>query len=373
MHIYVTEDQFDKESGQVLKRHPNASDYNLLIGQARARANEIFVEYRLSNRVLTPDAFMNEFLHPEKKSDFLAFYEKQMNRRWSRNEIADSSRVTDLTVLKKLRMFKTHRDHEKGLSHERPITFQEIDLAWLEEFDLWHLRYLRENVGKKLKDNGKAPRWNAIKKIKTYLKLATQLLGITVNPSVALYKVQKPGDQKCALTLMQFKRLMVTYQSPGDLSFEELQVLRAFLFSCFTGLRYSDAAIITYEQVSAGTLTFQAWKTMRVKHEILSVPIPAPAMGYLEAGRIGGTIFRLKSNQRTNKLLKRIAEEAGMRGVRLTYKWSRDTFATLFLERGGAVEVLQKLMGHSKITDTIKYVTVTEERKRQQQKVWEGI
>ena len=36
----------------------------------------------------------------------------------------------------------------------------------------------------------------------------------------------------------------------------------------------------------------------------------------------------------------------------------RHTFATMFLEKGGDVQVLQKLLGHSEITTTMIYVHI---------------
>ncbi|HEX2899188.1 MAG TPA: tyrosine-type recombinase/integrase [Bacteroidia bacterium] len=370
--VDVIESQFDAEKGRLKRTHVHANDFNLVLADAESRANQILIEYRLQRKEVTPAQFMEEWNFPERKNDFLAWYQSEMNRRWSRGIISDSTRVTDMTVLKKLQKFQAVNNRKKGWSEMTPITFQDIDKSWLEAFDLWHLGDLKARQGKRLTKNGAAPRWTATKKIKTYLHLAEVTLGIQLNPTIGAFKSKRPDDQKCPLSPMQFKRLRVLYNK-GELPFEDQQVLRAFIFACFTGLRYSDAERITYDQISANTLSFQAHKTIRVKHEIISLPLPEQAIEMLEPNRTGGTVLNLKSNQRSNLLLKRIAEEAGMKGVRLTFKWSRDTFATTFLQLGGAVEVLQRFMGHSKITDTMKYVTITEERKQQSQKIWKDL
>jgi site-specific recombinase XerD len=44
----------------------------------------------------------------------------------------------------------------------------------------------------------------------------------------------------------------------------------------------------------------------------------------------------------------------------VTYHVSRHTFATNFIISGGNVTVLQKLLGHSKIEDTMIYVHIAE-------------
>jgi site-specific recombinase XerD len=44
----------------------------------------------------------------------------------------------------------------------------------------------------------------------------------------------------------------------------------------------------------------------------------------------------------------------------------RETFATNFIRLGGSLAVLQKLMGHSKISMTMKYVHVDEDMKQKE-------
>lgn len=46
--------------------------------------------------------------------------------------------------------------------------------------------------------------------------------------------------------------------------------------------------------------------------------------------------------------------------TRLHHHVGRETFATEFIRHGGTVQVLQKLLGHSKSTTTMKYVHVDE-------------
>ena len=58
-----------------------------------------------------------------------------------------------------------------------------------------------------------------------------------------------------------------------------------------------------------------------------------------------------------NRELKEIANILGIR-KKITFHTSRHTFATNFLICGGRVEHLQKILGHSKITDTMIYVHI---------------
>ena len=59
-----------------------AKDYNLLIGQALAKANEVQVRWRLSNEVLTLERFKRDFETAGDKSDFITYYRTKLTERF---------------------------------------------------------------------------------------------------------------------------------------------------------------------------------------------------------------------------------------------------------------------------------------------------
>ena len=63
--------------------------------------------------------------------------------------------------------------------------------------------------------------------------------------------------------------------------------------------------------------------------------------------------------------MKDIARICGIK-KRVTFHVGRHTFATQFLIIGGKVEVLQKLMGHSKMETTMIYVHIVDTQKEDQ-------
>src|SRR5690606_23637544 len=60
-------------------------------------------------------------------------------------------------------------------------------------------------------------------------------------------------------------------------------------------------------------------------------------------------------DQFINRELKKIATYLGIK-KRITFHVARHTFATAFLRAGGKVENLQKLLGHSSLSQTMIYV-----------------
>ena len=56
----------------------------------------------------------------------------------------------------------------------------------------------------------------------------------------------------------------------------------------------------------------------------------------------------------------------------ISFHSARHTFATLFLEKLNDVAVLQQLLGHSNIRQTMEYVHVSEKKKIEQMKIFDS-
>lgn len=166
------------------------------------------------------------------------------------------------------------------------------------------------------------------------------------------------------------------------------QIRDVFCFACHTGLRYSDwggltpANIVT---VSHDGKTVTALKfTMFKVHKEIIVPLNDYALSVLDKYKdwsmSTGRLFPVYTNQETNRTLKLLAKDAKINDLiveikksganRITYSNpkheiltchdARNTFATLYLEKGGRPEILKKLLGHSDIKQTMRYVKITE-------------
>jgi len=138
----------------------------------------------------------------------------------------------------------------------------------------------------------------------------------------------------------------------GLFSHAQNKALRVFLFSCFTGCRYSDLIELTHKNISAGTLKYIAQKTRRFNKEI-QVPIPEVAMDLIP-NRIG-KLFDVPCNQVINRRLKEVFQILEI-NKHISFHCSRHTFGTLYIYLGGEVTNLQQLMAHSDIDTTMNYV-----------------
>jgi len=128
-----------------------------------------------------------------------------------------------------------------------------------------------------------------------------------------------------------------------------------FLFSCYTGLRFSDLTAMTYENIKDGCLTF----TMQKTNKELSMPLMEKAKRIIakyenHPDRHANTLLPLSNNKRTNINLKEIAAKCKINKP-ITFHIARHTFASTHVFIGTHLIILKELMGHSSIEQTEIY------------------
>lgn len=138
-----------------------------------------------------------------------------------------------------------------------------------------------------------------------------------------------------------------------------------FLFSCYTGLSYSDVKKLTRSEIKKGN-DGKLWIfTNREKNEIASniplLPIPKKLMDKYHDHpdcKIKGLVLPVLSNQKMNSYLKEIADQCGITG-KLTFHIARHTFATtVTLSNNVPIETVSKMLGHKDLKTTQHYAKV---------------
>lgn len=142
-------------------------------------------------------------------------------------------------------------------------------------------------------------------------------------------------------------------------------VKELFVFSCYTGLSYSDLVELKTSNIVAkegGRIWLETAR--RKTHVPVKVPLLSPALAVLAKfkDRDGlnhwNDLFPWVSNQVMNKNLKLIGELCDIRKT-LTFHVARHTFATtVTLENNVPIETISKLLGHTKIATTMIYAKV---------------
>ncbi len=132
----------------------------------------------------------------------------------------------------------------------------------------------------------------------------------------------------------------------------------AFLFCCYTGLRWSDFSALSSAQLSNSVLTLRQQKTNRP----LIIPLAALFAGKpLAILNRYGTPERLAAigdSHHANRQLRKLALRAGIT-KHLHWHMSRHTCGTLLNQHGLLMQEIQYILGHQKQSTTEKHYAET--------------
>jgi integrase/recombinase XerD len=148
------------------------------------------------------------------------------------------------------------------------------------------------------------------------------------------------------------------------------RVRDTFLFSVYTGLRFSDAYELKPSDIQKEK-DGKYWITIKkiIKTER---PYRAIVLGkalnivnkYKVESAITNKLLPLISNQKTNAYLKVIADFANI-DKNLTHHCARHTFATIItLSNNVPIEVVSDMLGHSSLKSTQIYAKITDNLRR---------
>lgn len=191
------------------------------------------------------------------------------------------------------------------------------------------------------------------------LNTAYQKGYINENPLQRVPKEEKPhhqDGQRAYLTIEDIKTLMKT-----DCRNEHVK--KAFLFSCFCGLRISDVKRLKWQDIT--TSNGQSFANiMQEKTDVaLTLPLSEQAMYFLPEKRDKDEfIFTLPPVVTVTRILKQWQERSGI-DKHITFHVSRHTFATLSLTAGVDLYTTSKLLGHTDVKTTQIYAKIIDEKK----------
>jgi site-specific recombinase XerD len=203
-----------------------------------------------------------------------------------------------------------------------------------------------------------------IKNLRKIIKMAIDYNWLEKDPFVAFKNKAKHVNREC-LDIDDLKRI-------EELDFEMPRlnnVRRLFLFSCYTGLAYSDIMSLKKEHISLDSNGDKWIIKERKKTRVVSrIPLLEKAdeimnsyIGHPKALR-EGTIFPSMTNQRLNAYLKEISDLAKITKT-LTFHIARHTFATtVTLANGVSLEAVSAILGHTNTKQTQHYAKMVNSR-----------
>ena len=176
------------------------------------------------------------------------------------------------------------------------------------------------------------------------------------NPMTGVEQPKKKETHREYLTIEEIRLLAVTECADADIK-------RAFLFSCLTGLRYSDIVALRWgdvrQQGQFMRLVYRQQKTGKQEYLDIS-PQAVQYMG--ERGASNEAIFRCP--QVNGFILREWIRSAGIT-KHITFHSGRHTFAVMMLDLGVDIYTVSKMLGHKDIKTTQIYAELLDKRKQE--------
>lgn len=320
-----------------------ASDKNLILDKYLARINDVFVKYRLKNRVLTKEGFNRAFSRPDDHDNFFSFAKEYQKKFAVMNE-ANTMKV-HATVLKKV------QDYSPSLH------FDDITTDFLDEYYAY--------LCKKAK-NCENTAYKNMATFKKYVRAAYKAGYMDENPFDS-WSIKRSTASYTYLTEEELSKLLKIYRS-GELDEKYHKTLEFFLFMCFGSQHVGDARPMQLEQFTPDSFVYLRQKTRHKKPMPIMVPVSdvlREILSNIVGTRKKGRIFtELPADQTMNERLKEIARYAGINKP-ITHKTGRHSFATYFLRKTKDLTSLKEILGHSELRETLIYAHVLDESKHE--------
>lgn len=235
------------------------------------------------------------------------------------------------------------------------VPFKNVTIEFCEGFK----EFLLTNKTKTGKPLAKNSVISYLNKLKAALNQAFDDKNINENPAKRIKNIKADESSREYLTKEEVEALIET-----DCRYEILK--RAFLFSCFTGMRWSDVNKLTWKDVQKFENRYRIHFTQKKTRGVEYLDIPDIALKYMgEKGEPDERVFvGLKYSAYMNTALARWVLKAGITKT-ITFHCARHTYATFLLTKGVEIYTVSKMLGHRELKTTQVYAKIIDQKKRE--------
>jgi integrase len=250
--------------------------------------------------------------------------------------------------------FSTHQHLKKIIP--KNLTFDEIDENLIKKVRLYFENTARTKSDLPLSQNSKYSYFN---KFKAALRSAFDDGFLTINYASKVKSFEQAESQREYLTFDELQSL-----AKAECKYPVLK--RAFLFSCLSGLRWSDINTLTWSEVrdegDVSRVNFRQEKTDGVEYLYISEQA-RQLLG--ERKHPQERVFvGLKYGMTYNTELVRWCNRAGI-PKHITFHCARHTNAVLLLENGADIYTVSKRLGHRELRTTAIYARIVDKKNKE--------
>ncbi len=350
LHHSVLVRSWDPEKQRSVGTCQSSKQTNLYLEQVRSQLFEIYQDLRLKKELITPELIKSKYLGEEEQSktlqQLLEYHRSRIEGNLSKGTIRNFG-ITENYIKRFLKKKRKTSD----------IYLSQLDYKFLCDFETFLHRYYPKGHIRAMSQN------TVMKHIQRFRKIITlgyHMEWLDKDP----FRRWKPSFEKKEREFLN--ELELRSLEEKLFSIDRLDRVRdLFVFSCYTGISYSDIMnlkpmnlhfgidgkkwIITKRQKTKTTIKIPL---LDKAHEILIKYADHPVT--VSSGKLLPAI----TNEKLNAYLKEVAVLCRIK-KNLTFHMARHTFATtVTLSNGVPIETVSKLLGHTKISTTQIYARI---------------
>jgi len=347
--VYVQEKLWDVKSGRAKGKSKAAQNANAELEKLCVAIHSAYKELKLrSDNVLAVDV-KNSFQGIASEQVTLVKHYEYLNDKFYQKVGISRSVDTYKRYCVALNHLKNFLQKKYNV---RDMAFQSLNPTFVKAFDL----YLRSDL--QMASNTIV---SIVARLHLVIKSAMDNGLIRQDPFMDYKYVTEPLVAKC-LSEKEFN-LILTTPLPKD----NMNLVRdVFIFSCMTGLAFSDIRNLTPENMKQAEDGVWWIHTARKKTGTpCHIPLMELPLQLIEKYRgisDKGRLFPMLSCSKTNINLKKIARICGIERC-LTFHQARHTYASLItLSQGVPMDTVRELLGHRSWKSTRIYAHLTQEK-----------
>lgn len=334
--LFINPDDWNSTQ-QVAKPSNKYKNLNTQLSLISQKINEAFLMLQI-----LPDSFEVDDIYRKYKGEDTKVDMTLLGAYNSHNEKTKKLIGVDFNELSWSRYVESRRKLAEFIKHnynKSDIKLKQLDLKFIMDLEYYW------KTEKKLKQ---ATIYRSMQRLKKIIQFSIAENYLQRDP-FNLYKNKKHKTKIIYLSSQELKLL-----EKKNFSQERLQKVKdLFVFCCYTGLAYTEMSNLnTNHLVKEFDGNIWIKMTRQKTDEIISVPLLPQAKVILDKYKTDESLLPKISNQKFNSYMKEIAEILGIQ-KKLTHHIARKTFAsTVLLYNDVPMEIVSKLLGHSKMSVT---------------------
>lgn len=349
----VNPKDWDTKHNRVCSKAAGARSLNQKLELLNAEYMEIFRRYEFDERLsidFIKEKYQQRLISSKNIPSVLTF----MGQYLEEVKTKVGKKIVKATYTRYALCARLFHQYLKEKRRRSDINFSEIDHSVILGFE----KYLRDDLGQ---DHNNTL-MKKMRVLKTMLSEAQAQGWLETDPYKG-YKIRYEPTDRGFLTDRELQTLMDL-----ELTIPRLEKVRDFfIFSCFTGIAYTDMVNLTEDNIVE--LDGRLWimtkrQKTNVPSNVLLLEIPLRIIEKYRGVCKDGHLFPLPTNQRVNSYLKELADLARIK-KNLTFHIARHTFATMAISKNVPMESVSRMLGHRSLKTTMIYARITDKKVEQ--------